>query len=945
MSARFLEFSPLIAILFVAGCTTSKSEINIGPPAKLAFTVQPGSVAAGSTITVSVSIEDASGNVVPTAANQVTIAIGTNPSGGTLAGTATATAVSGVATFSNLSINNAGTGYTLAVSATGLSGATSNAFNVAGQATKLAFTAQPSAVINGSSITPAVTVSIEDANGIVVPNATNQITIAIGTNPSAGTLSGTAQANAVAGVATFSNLSINKVGTGYTLTASATNLTGATSSAFNVTVGPPAKLAFTVQPVNTTAGVAISPAVQVTVEDAQGNTVTTATNIINMGIGAGSGSLIGTTAVAAVNGVATFSNLNINVAGSGDTLSATATGLTGATSSAFNVLVGAASKLVFTGEPGNVAAGSSITPAVTVSVEDNAGNVVPTATNQITIAIGTNPSSGTLSGTAQANAVAGVATFSNLSINKVGTAYTLTNSASGLTGTTSSTFNVTPGTASKLVFSAQPTNVAAGGSITPSVTVSIEDTLGNLVTTATNQITIAIGTNPSGGTLSGTAVAAASGGVATFSNLSINKTGTGYTLTAAATNLTGATSAAFNVTVGAAAKLVFTAQPTNLTAGSSITPSVTVSIEDSLGNVVSTATNQVTIAIGTNPSSGILSGTAVANAVAGVATFSNLSINSAGTGYTLTAAATSLTGATSSAFNVSAGAATKLVFTTQPTNVAAGSSIAPAVTVSFEDSLNNVVTASNGTVTLVTNPSVTLGGTSAVAAVNGVATFSNLSINTAANGYTLVASAGLLAGTSTSFNVTVGAAAKLAFSAQPTNVTAGSSIAPAVTVSVEDSVGNVLTAATNQITMAIANNPSSGTLGGTVTVAAVNGVATFSTLSINSAGVGYTLKASATNLTNATSIAFNVTAGAASKIAFTVQPSNVVPGSSISPAVAVSVEDSLGNVVTSASNSITVAIGTNPGAGTLAGTLTVAAVNGVATFPNLSINNSGSATH
>ena len=78
---------------------------------------------------------------------------------------------------------------------------------------------------------------------------------------------------------------------------------------------------------------------------------------------------------------------------------------------------------------------------------------------------------------------------------------------------------------------------------------------------------------------------------------------------------------------------------------------------------------------------------------------------------------------------------------------------------------------------------------------------------------------------------------------QPSNVTVGNSISPAVAVSVEDSQGNVVTSATNSITVAIGNNPSSGTLGGTLTVAAVNGVATFSNLSINIAGTGYTLTA------------------------------------------------------------------------------------------------------
>src|SRR5207244_7904422 len=97
--------------------------------------------------------------------------------------------------------------------------------------------------------------------------------------------SGTTTGAAVSGVATLSHLSIDKAGTGYTLTASATGLTGATSSVFNISVGAAAKLAFTVQPSNTAAGAAITPAVQVAVQDAQGNTVTTATTSITLAIG------------------------------------------------------------------------------------------------------------------------------------------------------------------------------------------------------------------------------------------------------------------------------------------------------------------------------------------------------------------------------------------------------------------------------------------------------------------------------------------------------------------------------------------------------------------------------------------------------------------------------------------------------------------------------------
>ena len=178
---------------------------------------------------------------------------------------------------------------------------------------------------------------------------------------------------------------------------------------------------------------------------------------------------------------------------------------------------------------------------------------------------------------------------------------------------------------------------------------------------------MAIGTNPGGGTLAGTTAIAATAGVATFPGLSINRSGTGYTLTATATGLTGATSTGFNITPGAASVLVFTTQPGNTTAGVAMTPAVVVTARDNQGNTATAFTGTVTVAIGTNPAAGTLAGTTAIAATAGVATFSTLSINAAGNGYTLTAAATGLTGAISATFNIVPGAASLLVFTQQPT--------------------------------------------------------------------------------------------------------------------------------------------------------------------------------------------------------------------------------------------------------------------------------------
>lgn len=111
------------------------------------------------------------------------------------------------------------------------------------------------------------------------------------------------------------------------------------SAAYRITASPPAKLAFTVQPVDTASNLAITPAVQVAVQDASGNTVNTSSAPVTLVIGADPGdtSLQGTVTVNAVNGIATFSNLKINSIANGYTLVATSGSLTFATSSTFNI--------------------------------------------------------------------------------------------------------------------------------------------------------------------------------------------------------------------------------------------------------------------------------------------------------------------------------------------------------------------------------------------------------------------------------------------------------------------------------------------------------------------------------------------------------------------------------------------------------------------------------
>ena len=96
-------------------------------------------------------------------------------------------------------------------------------------------------------------------------------------------------------------------------------------------------LVFTVQPSNVAQGAVMSPSVVVSATDGNGNVNSVFTGNITLAIGSGSSTLGGTTTVAAVAGAATFSDLTLSVEENSDTLVASSTGLTGVTSSTFNV--------------------------------------------------------------------------------------------------------------------------------------------------------------------------------------------------------------------------------------------------------------------------------------------------------------------------------------------------------------------------------------------------------------------------------------------------------------------------------------------------------------------------------------------------------------------------------------------------------------------------------
>src|SRR5262249_30728977 len=149
----------------------------------------------------------------------------------------------------------------------------------------------------------------------------------------------------------------------------------------------------------------------------------------------------------------------------------------------------------------------------------------------------------------------------------------------------------------------------------------------------------------------------------TFSALSVNLAGSKQ-LAASCGAVTPLASASFTVSAAAAAALSFTVQPANVVAGVAIAPAVQVKVADTFGNGIAGAS--VTLAlVGTGTLGG---GGAAASDADGIASFTGLSVNLAGSKQ-LTAASGVLPTATSSAFSVSPAAAASLAVATQPSNV------------------------------------------------------------------------------------------------------------------------------------------------------------------------------------------------------------------------------------------------------------------------------------
>jgi alpha-tubulin suppressor-like RCC1 family protein len=936
-----------------------------GSPTQLGFSIQPpGSAQACGNFGALpvVAIEDSFGNVVGTASDTVSLATFTDnicsiPTGSSLSVTpALVATTAGIAHFTSMSYPSTASIYIQAKSnSLGLTSGCSQLVNVsAGAAAKLAYVTSPSTPdIAGVNFSTQPKVAIEDACGNIVTTATTAITLGAFTDSGCSTAPATPSIVAstnpmipVSGQVQFAGTSYTKSGTIY-VGAQTPGLTPACSALTTISGGNAASLTLAGFPLSTVAGV--SHGFTVTAYDSFGNIATGYTGTVTVGSTDGSAAFVPashTFVSASDHGAFTFSG-TLKTVGTQTISGLDSVNSLSATQSGIVVTVGPADHLTLIG--GNslsAAVGTAITTPPKVRVFDAFGNPVPGAVLTFTIVGGGgSPGAATVtsdsSGYATTSYTLGSSAGANNNILVVAGQTALPGSAGSATITF--TESATAGAADHLAL-IQGNNQSAtvNTTIATAPEVEVEDAFNNPV----SGINISFTATGGGGSLGAAVVSSGVTGLASTSFTLGTTAGTNNNMLSVAgqTPLPGSNGPASlsfqeSATAASANKFAFTVQPSSATANTSIAPVIQVSVQDQYGNTVTSSSASISLAIGTNPGGASLSGTNPVSAVSGIASFSNISLNALGTGYTLTAGNGVLTSATSSAFNITSG---KLAFTTAAVNVTAGA-CSGLVTVQAQDSSSNpVAQGSNLTVNLSATSGTFYsstdcsGGSTASVQINSGQSSVSFSFKLTLAGSDLVtAQATAMANGTQTEMITAATATQLAFTTQPSvSGTAAANLAVQPVAAVEDTYGNIVITANNSVTLGAFTNSGCTTaatpaIGVTTNpMTPTSGMIAFSGVNYGKATTIY-IGATASGLTTACAASSTIiSAGGATQLAFTTEPSTSgTAGTSLVTSPVIVIEDAEGNVVTSASNQITLAAFTNSACTTSTGTALNAASN------------------
>ncbi|MEO8621373.1 MAG: hypothetical protein ABI625_09930 [bacterium] len=781
----------------------------------------------------------------------------------------------------------------------------------------------------GTSVAVAPSVKVTDVGGNPVQGA--PVTFAVSTG--GGSAAGATTATNAAGIATVGSWTLGSLVGANALSATS----GALNAVFSATgvSGAASRLAFVqAVPGTITVGVPVSAPVQVQLVDAfdnrvaQSGVVITATGNVQP-----ANTSFQLTATSDAAGLATF-NLVPYVGPTGAlVLTLTAPSVTTLTTSPIAILHGVAATIAKSGgDAQSATAGTSVNVLPSVLVSDAGGNPVAGVPVVFAVTLG----GGSVAGANATTNASGVATVGAWALGSAAGPNTLSATAGTLAGSPV-TFQATgvAGSASKLTIVTQPAATAAAGvTLTRQPSIALNDASGNPVALAGVQITASIASG-SGALTNATATTTAAG-VATFSGLAISGVAGPRVLQFAAQGLATVTSAAINVTAGAAAALSIATQPAaSAQSGVPLTPQPVIQLRDAAGNSVATSGVVINASVATG--GGLLNGASATTDANGQAAFANMTIVGAAGSRSLLFASGALSSVTSGAIGVSSGAPASMQYTAgnlQSAQVGTAVAIAPSVLVKDADGfpVSNApvvfAVASGGGVATGLNTSTN---------ASGIATVGSWTLGTVAGTNTLTATAGA---SSITFSATgtSGAAAKFVpITTPPTSIVVGAPIPGPQRLQLTDAADNAVHQSGLAVTLTLVAQPGSVTTSyQAITDAA--GVASFAIAPYIGVSGTATLAASAPGIAPLVSPPFAILAGAPTQLVFITQPAATASaGVALLPQPVLQIADAGGNAL-HVSQGVTAGLASGVGA-TLGGTTTTQTnALGQTTFSDLAIN-------
>ena len=596
--------------------------------------------------------------------------------------------------------------------------------------------------------------------------------------------------------ATFGGLTATPSGTITVVPSEATTLTIATQPSSTATAG----VAFSTQPV-------------IQIRDDYTNLVSTDNfTQVSASRNTGTGDLQGTTTVTASDGVATFTDLNHQVANTID-LDFSSSGFTTVTSNSISVSPAAADSLIFTVQPVNSSSTTAIDPPVEVQIVDNFGNYVSQSGTDITLSV--NSGTGSIdTGSLETTDAFGTATFSNVTFSDPDT-YTIIASATGLeTSVPSNSFTIADaGTLAGFNVEISGTGPIGTQTAGTAFNIRIEavDGADSLLdgNNGRNNFTGSVDlttTSEFSGTTTTTSVGPFVNGVYEPHSVELILAGSGITITA--TNSAGpeaGSSNTFTVNPGAAnadSSLISVSQDTLIADGTSQS-SITVQLRDAFGNnlitggdaVIISRTGTGTLSSTTDNSDGSYSAAITAPNNVGSATIS-ASVN----------AATITSGDPDIIFTFGA-LSTFLIEASGGGNIGTQTAGSPFnLRITAQDANNNTITTFTETVQITSTGTLSSGSGTTAAFISGV--LNTHSVTLTSVGTTTISArktASSETGTSNSFTINPGPADETT-----STITSAESFLQnngtdqtVITVQLKDSFGNNLTTGGNTVTLSV----------------------------------------------------------------------------------------------------------------------------------------------